>query len=175
MSQIDPAARTAMLVPDSTRDNYVSQIRRAAVARGIGLEAARGQQVKNWRTQHEADPRGGWNVLADWLQDADLGVGNEVSAADAAKVRALESAKRDPANPLNGILDMSDVEVRKEVDASLAASAEQASNLAPVITDDGSEVPAGRVDAVLAGDAKVDDVKTAQAPAAKKPDTSTSK
>lgn len=171
MSQINPAARAAMLVPQTTRDNYVTEVRRAAVARGITVEAARDQQVKAWRTQHDNDPLAGWNVLADWLEDAGLGpAADAVSAADAAKVRALESAKRDPANPLNGILNMSDEEVRKEVDASLAATSEQTSNLAPVTTDKGEEIPAARVDAVLAGETSAANAATAKAPA-KKPGT----
>ncbi|MFG3418740.1 hypothetical protein [Micromonospora sp. NPDC048063] len=149
MEQIDPAARAAMLIPDSTRANYVEQVRRAAVARGISLEAARAEQVKSWRAQHAADALAGWNVLADWLEKADLGTGPVVDPADAAKVRALESAKRDPSNPQAAVLDMSDTEVRGEVDQARRDAAARGSNLAPVTKDDGTEVPASAVDAEL--------------------------
>lgn len=166
MSQIDPAARAAMLIPDSTRENYVTVIRRAAVARGISLDAARSQQLENWRRQHEAEPMGGWNVLADWLEKADLDAGLDIDPAEAAKVRALESAKRDPSNPQAAILDMSDKEVREEVEASRNQAA--ASSMSPVITDDGTEIPANQVDQVLAGD------KPAVTPA-KKPSSTNAK
>lgn len=149
MEQIDSAARAAMLIPDSTRSNYVEQVRRAAVARGISLEEARTQQVTNWRTQHDNDAMGGWNVLADWLEKADLGNGLAVDPADAAKVRALESAKRDPGNPQAAVLDMSDAEVRGEVDQARRDSARRGGNLAPVTKDDGTEVAAADVDAEL--------------------------
>ncbi|MEU4595273.1 hypothetical protein [Micromonospora aurantiaca (nom. illeg.)] len=145
MEQIDSAARAAMLVPQSTRDNYIEQVRRAAVARGISLEEARTQQVKNWRAQHEADAMGGWNVLADWLEGTALDAGPAVDPAAAAKVRALESAKRDPGNPQAAVLDMSDTEVRDEVDQARRDTAARTSGLAPVTKDDGTEVPAAAV------------------------------
>ncbi|GAA2681750.1 hypothetical protein [Actinoplanes palleronii] len=149
-NQIDSAAQVAMLVPQSTRDNYVEQIRRAAVARGITLAAARSEKVKAWRIQHEATPLDGYNVLADWLEGADLGISESVDPAEAAKVRALESAKRDPQAP-QSVLDLSDAELRKEIDAARSA---QVSAGAPVITDDGAEIPASKVDAILADDEK---------------------
>ncbi|SNY29018.1 hypothetical protein [Paractinoplanes atraurantiacus] len=154
MSQIDPAARAALLVPESTRTNYITEIRRAAVARGISVDAARTEKVKAWRTQHENEPLGGYDVLADWLEGADLGALDAVDPAELAKARALESAKRDPANPQAAILDTSDAEVRKEIDLARDTAAAGASADAPVITKDGAEIPAGRVDAVLAGDVK---------------------
>ncbi|WIM97835.1 hypothetical protein ACTOB_001389 [Actinoplanes oblitus] len=163
MSQIDSAARAAMLVPESTRTNYVTEIKRAAVARGISVGAARTEKVKAWRTQHENDPLGGWNVLADWLETADLGASDAIDPAAAAKVRALESAKRDPANPQAAVLDLSDAEVRNEVDAARIALAAQSSADAPVVTKDGTEIPASRIDAVLSGDDKPADVRPAAA------------
>lgn len=170
MEQIDSAARAAMLVPQSTRDNYIEQVRRAAVARGISLEEARTQQVKNWRASHEGDALAGWNVLADWLESADLGGGPVVDPADAAKVRALESAKRDPGNPQAAVLDMSDTEVRDEVDQARRDSAARGSNLAPVTKDDGTEVPASAV----AGELDKDKAKRTDAkPAAGKSGSST--
>lgn len=168
MEQIDPAARAAMLVPQSTRDNYIEQVRRAAVARGISVEAARAEQVKNWRASHEGDALAGWNVLADWLESADLGTGPVVDPADAAKVRALESAKRDPANPQAAVLDMSDAEVRGEVDQARRDSAARGSNLAPVTKDDGTEVPASDVAAELDKDGRK---ATKPSAAASKPNT----
>lgn len=155
--QIDPAVRAAMLIPDSTRDNYITLVRRAAVARGITVEAARSQQVKNWRAQHDAEPLGGWNVLADWLETADVGATKDLDPAEVAKVRGLESAKRDPSNPQAAVLDLSDAEVRDEIDAARSAAAP--SSLSPVLTDKGEEIPASQVDAVLDG-AKTD-AKTA--------------
>lgn len=149
MSQIDTAARVAMLVPESTRTNYVDAVRRSAVARGISLEAARSEKVKGWRAQHENDPANGFDVLADWLESADLGASDVVDPAEAAKVRAFETAKRDPSNPQTAILDLSDAQLRGEIDAARNAAADSASALAPIEKPDGTQVPASQIDAAL--------------------------
>lgn len=143
MAQIDPAARAAMLIPDSTRANYIDEVKRAAVARGITADAARTELVKQWRARHDADPLGGWNVLADWLEGADLAALDPIDPAEAAKVRALESLKRDPQT---AVIDTSDKEVRDEIDNARRATNRRASSKAPVVTEDGTEVADSDVD-----------------------------
>lgn len=146
MAQIDPAARAAMLVPDSTRANYIDEVKRAAVARGITADAARGELVKQWRATHDNDPLGGWDVLADWLEGADLSALDAVDPHEAEKVRALESLKRDPQTQ---VLDMSDKEVRGEVEKARRAAASRTGGKGPVRTEAGEEVPDSEVDARL--------------------------
>jgi hypothetical protein len=137
MAEIDKDVRAAMLVPDSTKTNYAEDIRRAAAVRDISVDEAKSLRVKEWRAQHEVDPVAGWNVLADWLESdsTDLKgyLGDLTDPYEALKVRALESAKRDPGNPLAAAIDKSDPEVRAEIEASQTALAEQ-SNPAPVET-----------------------------------------
>jgi hypothetical protein len=135
MAEIDKGVRAAMLVPDSTKTNYAQDIRHAAGIRGISVDEAKALRVKQWRAAHEGDPLAGWNVLADWLESdsSDLTgyLADLPDPLEVAKVRALESAKRDPRNPLAALIDTSAPEVRAEIDASQAALAEQSSPAEP--------------------------------------------
>lgn len=136
MAQIDKGVRAAMLVPDSTKTNYAEDIRRSAAIRDISVDEAKALRVKAWRASHDTDPLAGWDVLADWLEDdgTDLKgyLGDLTDPYEALKVRALESAKRDPGNPLAGVLDTSDTEVRDQIDAAQASLAAQSDPVAPV-------------------------------------------
>lgn len=152
MGEIDKGVRAAMLVPDSTKTNYAEDIRRSAVARGISVAEAKLAKVNQWRKQHEDDVLAGWNVLADWLEGnaGDLSEFlDHIDPVEAAKVRALESAKRDPQQAGAAILNHDDPEIRAEIDAAHRQNSTTAAP--PVVTDAGDEVPADQVDAALAG------------------------
>lgn len=135
MAEIDKGIRAAMLVPDSTKTNYAEDIRLAAARRDITVDEAKALRVAQWRAAHEGDPLAGWNVLADWLEsdNSDLTgyLADLPDPLEVAKVRALESAKRDPRNPLAGLIDTADPEVRAEIDASQAALTEQSNPATP--------------------------------------------
>jgi hypothetical protein len=148
MGEIDKGVRATMLVPDSTKTNYAEDIRRSAVARSISIAEAKAAKVNQWRKQHENDVLAGWNVLADWLEsnEGDLSEFlDHIDPVEAAKVRALESAKRDPQAAGAPILNHNDPEIRAEIDA--AQRQKGTGSGAPVVTDSEDEVSSDAVKA----------------------------
>lgn len=139
---IDDAARIAMLVPESTKQNFAQEVRRAAIARGVTVAESAKSFIDRWRTQHEGDARGGFDVLATWLESA-IGKGendlaeylDRIDPIEAAKVRALETAKRD-LNQAGALIDHPDVIASHAQTAAANASGATA----PIVTPDGEQV-----------------------------------
>lgn len=125
MAEIDKGVRAAMLVPDSTKTNYAEDIRNAAGIRGISVGEAKALRVRQWRAAHDGDPLAGWDVLADWLEfdgtDLKGHLADLPDPYEVAKVRALESLRRDPTNPLGALLDAPGPEVREDDKPAKAA------------------------------------------------------
>lgn len=101
MSNSDLKARAELLVPDHARDNYDQMARDIANQEGISPKEAMGKLVAGWRQQHERYPLSGYDVLAAWGEDRDPGDGKSDPAV-AALTRAVESAKREPSQYLDG-------------------------------------------------------------------------
>jgi hypothetical protein len=100
------AARVAMLVPAHARANYAQMVKDRAKAGDLSEDEARAQQIDVWRAQHEREPQNGWDVLADWLEGADLDepelYSTRVEAEQDERVRAVLAAKADHLTPLDG-------------------------------------------------------------------------
>ena len=100
------AARVAMLVPAHARANYAQMVKDRAAAGDLSEDEARAQQLDVWRAQHEQDPHHGWDVLADWLESADLDepelYSQRVEPVAEDRVRAVQAAKAEFDAPLDG-------------------------------------------------------------------------
>src|SRR5258707_12892014 len=93
------AARVTMLVPAHARENYAAMVAHHAAAAGVTVDEARAEQGRVWREQHTADAAQGFDVLADWLEDADLDAPAPYSQRGdpeaAGRVRTVTTAKAD--------------------------------------------------------------------------------
>lgn len=98
-------ARVALHVPEHVRDNYAAVVRDQATASGRTVADAQAAQVADWRRQHDADPTGGYDHLADWLEDANLEEFAELDPAEVAHLRAVQSAKADHNYAIDGFDD----------------------------------------------------------------------
>jgi len=109
------AARVTMLVPAHARENYAAMVAHHAAAAGVTVDEARAEQVRVWREQHTADAAQGFDVLADWLEDADLDdpalYSQRVDPEVEARVRAVQAAKADFNAPVDGLTEAEQAEV----------------------------------------------------------------
>lgn len=103
------AARVTMLVPAHARENYAAMVAHHAATAGVTVDEARTEQVALWRNQHAADAAQGYDVLADWLEDADLDdpalYSQRVDPDAEARVRAVQAAKADDTAPVDGLTE----------------------------------------------------------------------
>lgn len=90
-------------IPQSVRDNYAAIARDAAAARGGTAKGAMRELAKDFASRHREDPTAGWDHLAVWAKTFDPEAQAGPSPLELAASRAVESARRDPANALTAV------------------------------------------------------------------------
>lgn len=127
------AARVAMLVPAHARINYAQMVKDRAAAGDLSEDEARAQQLDVWRAQHEADSTAGWDVLADWLETADLDEPELFSARvepeTEYRVRTVLAAKADHTMALDGFNEAEAAGILAHREAVKALHTEEPANL----------------------------------------------
>lgn len=86
-----------LFVPEQTRENYRQIARDIARTEGTTPKAGLAKLAKGFEEQHERDPLGGWDHLAEWAKaEGDPGDGVAPGGEAYEIARAVESAKREP-------------------------------------------------------------------------------
>lgn len=137
------AARVAMLVPVHARVNYAQMVKDRAKAGDLTEDEARAQQLDIWRAQHEAEPAAGWDVLADWLEDANLDepevYSTRVEAEQDERVRKVLAAKADHTAPLDGFNEAERNSILAHREAVKAAHSIEPGDTGGPVTDEPTE------------------------------------
>ena len=88
------AARVALLVPESARDNYRRLFADQAKQTGKDVAAVAADYIAGWRKQEETDPLANTGILADWADSVDdWDVTGDPSPSDVARVKGEINVK----------------------------------------------------------------------------------